>query len=86
MTGIGEGFTDGEAETGTLHKVIDFEEALEDLGLGLRGDAGTRIFTIGIQALTLLTLNGSGLHTVAQFDVTLMGIFHGIGQEVGDDL
>ena len=36
MTGIGEGLTDGEAETGALHKVIDFEEALEDLLLSFR--------------------------------------------------
>ena len=86
MTGIGEGLTDGEAETGTLHKVIDLEEALEDLGLRLLGDAGTRILAVGIQALTLLALNGSGLRTVAQFDIALMGIFHGSGQEVGDNM
>ena len=86
MTGVGEGFADGESETGALHKIVNLVETLEDLGLSLFRDARTGILTIGIQAFTLLTIHGSGFRTVAHLNMTLMGVFHGVGHEVGDDL
>lgn len=86
MTSVGEGLTDGEAETSSLNKVVDLIEPFEDLGLCLFGDSVTRILTIDVQALTLIAFNGSGFLTVAYLDMPLMGVFHGIGGEVDDDL
>ena len=86
MTGVGEGLTDGEAQTCALYEIIDLIEALEDLRLCLFGDTFASVLTIDVQALALLALNGSGLLTVANLDMPLMGVFHGVDDEVGDDL
>ena len=86
MTSVGEGLTDGEAQTSALYEIIDLIETLEDLRLCLFGDTFASVLTIDVQALALLALNGSGLLTVANLDMPLMGVFHSVGDEVGDDL
>ena len=63
-----------ESETRTLHKVIKLNETLEDCFLLVLRDASTRVLTIEIDTTVLLM--------VTHFDMSRLGIFHGIGGEV----
>ena len=86
VDGVGEGLTDGEAETGALHEIVDLVEAVEDLGLSLGRNTGSGILAIAIQALAMLAVDGTDLLAVAQLDMSLMGVFYGIGNEIGKHL
>ena len=43
---VDDGLADGEAEACALYEVGEFDESLEDAGLHLLGDAGTRVETV----------------------------------------
>ena len=51
VAALGDVLTDGQAKTRTLDKVVEFDEALEDAGLLLFGDAGTCVQTIEQQSI-----------------------------------
>ena len=86
MAGLGDGLTDGEAETCTLYIVVEFKEALEELVLHLLGHSIACVFAIEIEALQALTVFLAPLFAVADLDMSLMGVLDGIGDEVGIDL
>ena len=75
---VGNALADAEAESGALHIVVQLYEALEYDTLLLLGDAGTCVLTVHAYATILIA--------VAHLDMPLMGVFHGVGGEVGDDL
>ena len=53
VTTVGDGLTDAQAQSRTLHKVIQLHETLKDAGLFLFGDTGTGILTIEQQPVCL---------------------------------
>ena len=75
---LDDGAADGEAETGALYEVVELDEAFEDAGLLFQRNTCTRVFTIEEDAAVLLT--------IAHADMSLVGIFDGIGDEVGKQL
>ena len=75
---LDNGAADGETETCALYEVVEFDEAFEDAGLQVKGNARTRVFAIEIDAVAFFA--------IAHTDMSLLGIFHGIGDEVGEQL
>lgn len=73
---------DTEAETCALNAVVELDESVEDAGLFVTRDAGTRVFTIDVKSAAAIAL----LNAVSDFDVPLVGILDGVGDEVGNDL
>ena len=69
---------DTQAKTRALHEVVELDEALEHAGLLLLGNTGTGVLAIEVDTLLLLA--------IAHLDMTLMGVLHGIGNEVGEHL
>ena len=57
---------------------VHLEETFEDLFALILGDTATGVLAIDVQTIVL--------DTIAQFDMALMGIFHGICEEIGDNL
>ena len=88
VTTVGDGLTDAQAQSRTLYKVIQLYETLKDTGLFLFGDTGTGILTIEQQPvnLSLFIKRHPALIAIPHLDMPLMGIFHGIGREVREDL
>ena len=78
MTCNGDGLTNGESQTSALNEVVQFDETIEDLLLMLFGNTGTSVFAVDVQLPVVVT--------VAHLDVALMGVLHGVGDEIGDDL
>ena len=50
-TALYDVLADGETQTGTLHKVVELDEAFENGGLLVLGNAGTCILAIEIIAV-----------------------------------
>ena len=48
------GLTDAEAQTRTLHEVVELDETLKHTGLLLLGNTGTGILTIEVDTVVLL--------------------------------
>ena len=80
--------TDGESETGALHEVVQLDEALEDARLLVLGDAGAGVEAVEGQSfgLSAAVELRTTLPMVAHLDETLMGVFDGVGDEIGEHL
>ena len=84
---LDNGMTDGESETCALNEVVKFDEAFEDAGLLLGWDAYTRVFAIEVNAVDGLANDGFTIFGFVSYaDVSLLGVFYGIGNEVGEQL
>ena len=65
-----------------MHVVIEFHKAFEHLCLVFLGNTGTSVLAVHIESVAPFAL----LISVAYLDMSLLGVLHGIGHEVGDDL
>ena len=79
---------DGESEAGTLHEVVQLDESLEDARLLVLGDAGASVEAVEGQSfgLSAAVELHAALPMVTHLDETLMSVFDGVGDEIGEHL
>ena len=82
IAAIDNGLADREAETRSLYIVVELDEAFEDASELVVGDSCARILAIDVDSPPVVAL----FQAVAHADVSLMGVFDGIGNEVSDYL
>ena len=75
---LADGLADTQSQTRSLHIVVQLYKAFEHFLLVFLRNAGSRILAVDADTFVLLC--------VAHFDMSLLGVFHGIGHEVGDHL
>ena len=82
-TTLGDGFADGQSETRPLYEIVQLDKAVKDKCLFLLGDAGAGILAIDIQSLAAPV---SFFQPIAHLDISVVGVLHRVGHEVGDNL
>ena len=82
LTTVCYGLTDTQSETCSLYVVIEFHKTVEHLCLGFLRNTGTSVLAVHIEPVASFTL----LISVAYLDMSLLGVLHSIGHEIGDDL
>ena len=85
---IDDGLADTQTETCSLYEVVKFDESLKDTGLLLFGNTGTCVLTIEVETIGFVSaaFGNAGFFAIAHLDVTLVGVLHGIGHEVSQQL
>ena len=78
MTAVGNGLADREAQTSALDVIVELDETFKHRGLLLMRNTSASILAVDIHAIVL--------QAVAYFDMTIMGVFHRISNEIDDDL
>ena len=74
--------TDAESETGSLYVVVQLDEALKDAVLLLLGYTGTGVLAVDVEPVLVVAL----FTTVAHLDMSFVGVFDGVRDEVCDNL
>ena len=75
---LNDGLTDGETETCSLYEVVQLDETFEDASLLLQWNTCSCVFAVEQKAAIFFA--------IAHADMSLMGVFDGIGDEVGEKL